>query len=293
MHRLIISAPFGNYLNWKGATSTIGTYTYKYRGGVFYRMWRFMRTARYYWRLQSWVNQLGLPNPGMGRLLRDWRATNDALKGKILSIKGLNAEEWRGISDTVMIYMKSCELEAIELNLSCPNVNHKVDLSEIRHTVAILVEKSPFRIIAKLPPIDPLDYAKPLYEELGVKSFHCCNTLPVPCGGMSGKVLKPFSIRAVSQLREKFGNDCDIIGGGGITSVEGIDEYLKAGASRVAIGSMLLNPFNWRKVRHFADRMKVFDDYQACYPPQAVRSSCASSAESNDGASGTVHEPSR
>ena len=65
-HRLVISAPFGNYL--EGAMCsirTLGTFTFNRRGGWLWRIFRVLWTVRYYHRLGAWVNRLGLPNPGI------------------------------------------------------------------------------------------------------------------------------------------------------------------------------------------------------------------------------------
>ena len=64
--RLIISAPFGNYLQPEGTTPTLGTFTLARRPG---RIQRIIRTVRWYPRIGAWVNRIGLRNPGI-----DWLA---------------------------------------------------------------------------------------------------------------------------------------------------------------------------------------------------------------------------
>ena len=73
--------------------------------------------------------------------------------------------------------------------------------------------------------------------------FHCCNTLPVPEGGMSGRPLKPVALDCIRDLRAKpFGNDPTIIGGGGVYALSDIDLYADAGADHVALATKTMNP---------------------------------------------------
>jgi dihydroorotate dehydrogenase len=126
----------------------------------------------------------------------------------------------------------------VELNLSCPNVKKAKLPFSLKYSG---------KIIAKLPPVG---YDSLLYGclVLGVECFHLCNTLPSTRGGRSGKVLKPYSLRAVEGVRRRFGDELEIIGGGGVTCVEDVRDFLGAGADHVAVGSMLLNPFWWNRV---------------------------------------------
>ena len=54
MHKLVIAAPFGNYLDFPATTSTLGTFTAKSRGGIAWRLWQILKTVRYYPGLQAW-----------------------------------------------------------------------------------------------------------------------------------------------------------------------------------------------------------------------------------------------
>lgn len=241
MNRLIIGAPFGNYFNVEGVLSTIGTFTYHYRAGFWKRLWRVMKTVRYNRRQQSWINKLGLPNPS---LTYDIKA-----KGKIVSIHGFNSKEWLALA----MRCESLQPYAVELNLSCPNVMKIGYVTEVEDALEFLLRIG-FKVIAKLPPIRWNDLAIPLYN-LGCRYFHCCNTIATPGGGISGKPLKQYSLWAVEELRILF-PDIVIIGGGGITDLQDIKDYINAGANSVSIASMLFNPLNWRKVKQFRDYLE-------------------------------------
>ncbi len=232
MHRLIISAPFGNYVQPRGATPTLGTFTRLARPG---RWRRTIRTVRYYPRLKAWVNKIGLRNPGI-----DWLASRAGsgrvdLSDKILSVHGFSDTEWAEVVDLAA----GLRPMAIELNMSCPNVGEIDWPAELfPRSVATGV-----RTIVKLPPVN---YQQMFTQalEAGVRTFHCCNTLPVPAGGVSGKPLQPVALQCIGRVLEIAGPDAGltIIGGGGITSSADIDRYVDAGASHVAIGTKAMNP---------------------------------------------------
>ena len=141
LHALIISAPFGNYIQPAGATPTLGTFTALPRRG---RWWQTLRTVRYYPRLGAWVNRLGLRNPGIDWLVKRAAAGKIDLADKIVSIHGFSNDQWTTLLDS------STHLAplAIELNMSCPNVGEidwPADLFE--RAVATGVP-----VIVKLPP---------------------------------------------------------------------------------------------------------------------------------------------
>jgi dihydroorotate dehydrogenase len=235
IHPLVISAPFGNYVQPAGATATLGTFTAARRPG---RWWRVLRTVRWYPRAGAWINQIGLRNPGIQWLLERVRAGRIDPADKIISIHGFDGGEWR------LLLARAAELRplAIELNMSCPNVGRvdwPADLFERAATAGPIV-------IVKLPPVNYGEMVRRAHDA-GLRWFHCCNTIPVPRGGVSGKPLKPFSIRCIGDVREaasKAGvsDEVRIIGGGGITSPGDVDEYADAGADRVAIGTKAMNP---------------------------------------------------
>lgn len=234
---LIISCPFGNYLHCPGTARTQGTFTWERRGGLPWKLWRIARTLRYQWRMQSWRNKLGLPNSGLRKFLQG----EPTLDESIISIYGFTGEEWCKLTRTAL-EQTPC---LVELNLSCPNVEHRQFIDDFLPAANMY----PPRIIAKLPPLDWMPMAKALYG-VGVRTFHCCNTLGTPDGGLSGPVLKPYSLLVIRALRERFGTETRIIGGGGIATPADIADYAQAGANHVAIGSILLNPLSWRRIPH-------------------------------------------
>ena len=231
---LIVSAPFGNYVQPEGATPTLGTFTAAARPG---RVRQVLRTVRYYRRLRAWVNRIGLRNPGIEWLAEAVSSGRVDVADKIVSIHGFTADDWWRLLERT----EKLRPLAIELNLSCPNVG-EVNWPEELFANAVATGVS---VIAKLPPV----HYEGLFAEArvaGVVTFHCCNTLPVPAGGLSGAPLKPVALHCIRSLRatfdEKDRHDISIIGGGGIRTAADIDDYADAGASRVAVGTGVINP---------------------------------------------------
>lgn len=236
---IIISAPFGNYLRFPGASPTLGTYTLHYRGGPVKRLWRCLLTLRYLPRTGGWVNRLGLPNPGVDNVPSSIRLPDDS----ILSIRGFDYLEWEKLAQRALTY----GYRQIEFNLSCPNVTHRPNPREVEMAVALLRERGA-TVIAKLPPVRWMEWARPL-RAMGVKHFHCCNTIPVPGGGLSGKALIPYVLWALDDIKQEWGDEVSVIAGGGVTCLDDIKRYVKAGADHVAVGSAFLNPLRWQRLR--------------------------------------------
>jgi len=245
---LVISAPFGNYVQPPGTTPTLGTFTRLRRTG---RLWRILRTVRYYRRLDAWVNKIGLRNPGIDWFADACRAGRIDPADKLVSIHGFTNDDWSYLLEKTA----AVDPLAIELNISCPNVGELAWPEDLfQHAVAT---QTP--VVVKLPPIN---YERALADALhaGVRLFHCCNTLPVAGGGMSGKPLRPLVLNAIERVRTEeaarrsrgeLHGPITIIAGGGVSSTDDVDRYLDARADRVAIGSSLMHP---RFVRYLRDK---------------------------------------
>jgi len=244
MQSIIISAPFGNYYNlfgFKNVTYTLGTFTARPRGWLdkpYGNRWaRLLWTVRYSRSTGGWINKLGLKNPGIG-----WLCNNRKIdvSDKIVSIYGETLQDWLILLNCI----KSIRPLACELNLSCPNIKtSNIEISALR-----TAQETGVPIIVKIPPV----FYEPIVDicySIGIKTFHCCNTLPTPYGGISGKPLIKISQGVVKHLRYKY-PDIRIIGGGGITEKQDAFDYMNAGANYIALGTMLFNPLNWFKIKN-------------------------------------------
>jgi len=229
-HPLIIAAPFGNYIQPPGVTPTLGTFTALRRPG---RLWRVIKTVRYYPGKKAWVNKIGLRNPGVDWLVRRVQSGRTNVSHRIVSIHGFNEGEWFTLLDKVAALRPL----AIELNMSCPNVG-QVDWPPELFPRAM---GTGCTIVVKLPPVR---YELLLEHAMaaGVPWLHCCNTLPVAKGGMSGAPLKGESLKVVRHVREKYGDAVKIIGGGGIYEPDDVDDYADAGADRFSVATKVFHP---------------------------------------------------
>ncbi|MBK8979041.1 MAG: hypothetical protein IPM29_24355 [Planctomycetes bacterium] len=231
--RLIVSAPFGNYVKPAGAVATLGTFTAERRPG---RAWRILKTVRYYPRIGAWVNKIGLRNPGIEHLAERARGGRLDVRDKLVSVHGFTADDW------YLLLERLAELRplGVELNMSCPNIGHiawPLDLFERAVATGLPV-------VAKLPPVR----FETMFEQAlaaGVRGFHACNTLPVPAGGLSGQPLKPVAMACIQRLFELAGarrDELRIVAGGGIRAVADVDDYAALGVHGVAVGTKVMNP---------------------------------------------------
>ncbi len=228
---VVISAPFGNYIQPAGTTPTLGTFTAAARPG---RVWRILKTVRYYPRLQAWVNKIGLRNPGMPWLVKQLNAGKVDASTKLVSVHGFKPDDWWQLLDAIAAIRPL----GVELNMSCPNVGH-IDWPTDLFARAV---STGVPVVVKIPPVNYSDMVMQAVDA-GVRCLHCCNTLPVPAGGVSGKPLKPVSLTAIREIRSKpFGQQLTIIGGGGIYQPADITDYRDAGADHFALGTKVMNP---------------------------------------------------
>jgi dihydroorotate dehydrogenase len=252
---LVVGCPFGNYIQPKHATATLGTFTLAQRppgtednparGG---RLIQILKTVRYNPFNRSWRNKIGLRNPGIEWLMRQVRDFKIDVSDKIVSIHGFNADDWVGLR-MLMIALKPL---AVELNVSCPNVKDALEPRDVIGAMASLQSHN-IPLIVKLPPIDYWPVVGTAWDA-GIRCFHACNTIPSPKGGISGKPLKPMARAVVSSLRDVYGDKVQIIGGGGITSRSDAEQYRNEGADHVSVASCLFFPWNIIKMSMLARR---------------------------------------
>ncbi|MCA9283492.1 MAG: hypothetical protein KDA30_15810, partial [Phycisphaerales bacterium] len=140
--RFVVSAPFGNYVQPVDAVATLGTFTAAARGG---RLWRILKTVRFYPRLRAWVNKIGLRNPGIDWLARRVASGRIAVGERLVSVHGFTDADWYRLLDVC------AELRplGIELNMSCPNVG-EIDWPSDLFARALATGVP---VVAKLPPV--------------------------------------------------------------------------------------------------------------------------------------------
>ncbi len=193
------------------------------------------------------INSIGLQNPGLDRFLEDLDDWNVGLP-IFVSVA----------ADTVGEFAAMCEridgeerVAAVELNLSCPNVEHSglqfcAGPGAVREVVAAcrgsLSEKPLF---AKLTNEGVVTNAMAA-EEAGADAVTLINTIPALVvdphereiflrGGLSGPAIKPVALRAVYEVWRVVG--VPVIGVGGVASGTDIAEFMLAGAAAVQSGA--------------------------------------------------------
>ncbi len=146
-------------------------------------------------------------------------------------------------------------LAAIELNVSCPNVSHGLDMGINPKAIRDLVERvrkvCPYPIIAKLTPnVTSIVEVARAAAEGGADAVSLVNTfkgmavnwrkrrpiLANDIGGLSGPAIKPLALRMVWEVHQALPG-LPIIGVGGICNVGDAMEFLVAGASAVQVGT--------------------------------------------------------
>lgn len=222
-----ISAPFGNYIRTKNTRSVVGTFTLERRPGLVSQL---IKTLRY--RDGAWYNALGLRNPGIVNGFKYYLPS----RNEVISLAAINPGDWEKLAEIVPEHID------VELNLSCPNIEHFQNYSE----GAEVFLNNQRKVIAKLSPLVRYTDIEDLYNR-GFRSFHACNTLPTENGGMSGKGLRIYVEQTIDFI-QRIDPNCEIIAGGGIQTLEDIDNYHQCGATSFALGTVCFNPFKLRKL---------------------------------------------
>jgi len=197
------------------------------------------------------INSVGLQNPGVRDFIQDKMPAIRTHGAKIIiSIMGKNLNE---ISEVTGILMEEKDrFDAIELNLSCPNVDRdKPMVSQSPEMTGIFVETAKklcgkVPLIAKLSPsVTDITAIAAAAEQAGADGLSMINTVRALAvdtagmriieGGLSGPPIKPIGLRAVYDVYRK--SRIPIIGIGGITTGRDALEYILAGAAAVGAGS--------------------------------------------------------
>ena len=203
------------------------------------------------------LNAIGLQNPGAHYVVDDILPKLDFSETRfIANVSGSTVEEYREVTQ---IFHDS-PIDAIEINISCPNVKeggvvfgNDPDMSARVVEACRSVTDKP--LITKLSP-NQTNIAENARKciEAGTDAFAVINTLMgmsidieerVPFlgniqGGLSGPAIKPIALLKVFQVHQVCkGHDIPIIGQGGITNVEDALEFIIAGASAVGVGTAL------------------------------------------------------
>ena len=224
------------------------------------------------------LNSIGLANPGIDRFLTGNLPRLEQLGVPLwVSVGGFEVDDYAEICSRLDDY--AC-VSALELNVSCPNVEAPAESAAQIVAAARLATRKP--LWAKLSPAVPdVGEVAKAAQEAGADGLSVINTIrglkldertlrPVlgpGQGGLSGPALKPIALAAVATCYRATG--LPIVGMGGIRT--GLDalEFVAAGARHVAVGTTLFAdpdaPARIRMELHAAARERGWNTYEDAY----------------------------
>jgi dihydroorotate dehydrogenase (NAD+) catalytic subunit len=203
------------------------------------------------------LNAIGLQNPGVDHVVRNILPTLDFSETRfIANACGSTIEEYVEVTRR----FDDSPIDAIEINISCPNVKEGgVQFGNVPEMSARVVAAC--RAVTKKPLITKMSPNQTDIREnarrcidAGTDAFAVINTVmgmaidartrrPIignVQGGLSGPAIKPIALLKVREVYEVArAHQIPIIGQGGITNATDALEFLIAGASTVGVGTAL------------------------------------------------------
>jgi dihydroorotate dehydrogenase (NAD+) catalytic subunit len=224
------------------------------------------------------LNSIGLANPGIDRFLTRTLPQLEKLGVPIwVSVGGFETDDYADICSRLDDH---AVVSAIELNVSCPNVEAPAETAAQIVSAARLATRKP--LWAKLSPAVPdIGEVAKAAQAAGADGLSLVNTirglkldprtlrpsLGPGQGGLSGPALKPIALAAVATCYAVTG--MPIVGMGGIRT--GLDalEFVAAGAQHVAVGTALFAdpdaPARIRMELHAAASERGWNTYEDAY----------------------------
>jgi dihydroorotate dehydrogenase (NAD+) catalytic subunit len=203
------------------------------------------------------LNSVGLQGPGVEAwLANDLPALQRARAHIVVSIWGRTIEEFEKAAS--QLASVPADVVAIEVNLSCPNLDGGAhlfaqDSDDTSRVVAAVVAVQDRPVWAKLTAhvTDIVSIARRA-QQAGAAAVTVTNTLlgmaidpttrqyrlgsAAGGGGLSGRAIRPVAVRAVHDIHHAL-PELPIIGVGGVTTGTDAVEFLLAGASAVQVGT--------------------------------------------------------
>jgi len=231
------------------------------------------------------LNSIGLQGPGIDTFLEKditWLIEQQAKI--IISIAGETVDEYGVLARRLRALSG---ISAVEVNISCPNVENRGQVFACHPDTAVAVIESVRRniggelpIIAKLSPdvTDIVEIADAVINA-GVDGLALINTLlgmvidtnsmrpklAGKTGGLSGPAIRPVAVRAIYQVHQAFPNT-PIVGMGGVASGRDAFELILAGASAVSVGTATFgNPSAAMQIKEELSQLLIkngFNDFR-------------------------------
>jgi len=198
------------------------------------------------------INSIGLPNPGLEGFIESHLPELRSIPVPL--IVSVMAEDRDGFARLVETLSEAGGVDAFELNVSCPNVHSGLIVGERQEEVAGLLERlrplTDRPLIVKLTPnvAGPETIAEAA-EAGGADAVSLVNTLKATAldpdhdrgwlgggsGGLSGPAIRPIALQQVRSVAARV--SIPVIGMGGVTDGEAAFDFIRAGATAVAVGT--------------------------------------------------------
>jgi len=216
---------------------------------------------------EGMLNAIGLQNPGVDYVVNEILSKLDFSETRfIANVSGSTIEEYIKVTQK----FDDSPIDAIEINISCPNVKeggvafgNDPEMSARVVAACRSVTKKP--IITKLSPNQTdIKYNAKLCIEAGSDAFAVINTVmgmaidihkkqPIihnNQGGLSGPAIKPIALLKVHEVYQVCKpHNIPIIGQGGVVNTNDAIEFLLAGATTVGLGTGLFyDPLCCKKI---------------------------------------------
>jgi dihydroorotate dehydrogenase (fumarate) len=204
------------------------------------------------------IQSMGLPNLGYEEYIRISKELKKYRKPIIASVAGFSLEEYVTL---VSAFQKS-DVDLIEVNISCPNISGKTQISrdfeQTKDLLQALQNLGSKPIGLKLPQYDiPVHWEKmsELILKYGVSFITCINSIgnvlfinpwtrstvikpKKGMGGLSGETNEPIALANVRAFYELLQGKVSIFGVNGVTNGISAFKFLLAGADAVQTGTV-------------------------------------------------------
>ena len=213
---------------------------------------------RYFENSTGSINSMGLPNLGYKKYAEFSANLKKYNKPYFVSVAGLTLDD----NVEIVKYMSKFRgIDAIELNLSCPNIPGEpqvaYDFEAADKMIKAVLKVNKHVLGVKLPPYfdaSHFQHMASILKKHKVDFVSCVNSIGEGIiidpekeitvikpkggfGGIGGDYIKPTALANTRKFYELLGGKIDIIGVGGIKSGTDAFEFILAGASAVQIGT--------------------------------------------------------
>lgn len=227
----------------------------------------------------GWINAFGWSNIGIERYFQEYFPRTRHLN-RIVSLGGFSTDDFEGLVEQVNARARPGEIAAVELNVSCHNVNFPFE-TILEDVLARVVPLSRHPVILKLSSDEDYVTNARMAERRGVAALTAINSVKAlrldpesgkpllrnRYGSLSGRAIKPIGLRVVAELRDARVR-LPIIATAGIRSFDDCREFFWAGADAVSLGSAVwlrpmplyaLAPLDGLRIRRLIRRVERYE----------------------------------